>query len=385
MVNGVSLITIDESGYVPNWGVNSNKTLQAFNGTSCGFTLGAFNGCVYEFEEWRVNEGSPVRGAYSFQVSGKPTIIIAVYRTDYTSLEIASVLFVVVVFSVIYLKPKKHRRFPKGSTQITETRGLMYKYGYLTDVGNVRSNNEDSVIAMEISAAFSSRPTSALLCAIADGVGGAQKGEVASMLAIQTITAEVLRMVGSVTDRLSILKASIEAANDAVGAYGMEHSESEGLATTIVASFIENDTAYVAHAGDSRVYLVNRAGIKQLTKDHSHVQDLVDSRQITQEQARHDPRRNVITRAVGGATDIQVDTTWAKLEPGDRVLLCSDGLWEPITDEEIHQIIFQSTDSQSACNRLVLRAKEQGGRDNISVVIVEIQNPPNVNRASYIT
>jgi protein phosphatase len=374
-VDNASPIPFNESGYVPDWHVNSTHTIQALSDEGCGFSLGPFHGCVYQFQEWLVNGATPVSGVsgdtYAFKVSGKTTRITAVYLKEYSNLEIAAVLTIVIVAAVLYLWPKKK----PPSSQLTVTRGLSYQYGCLTDVGKIRSHNEDSVIAMEISATFSSKPTSALLCAVADGVGGARKGEVASTLAIQTVTAEVLRRVGSVADIGQALTSSIEAANEAVVNYGMEHRESEGLATTIVASILDSGTAYVAHVGDSRAYLLNSTGIRQLTKDHSQVQELIDANQLTLEQARQDPRRNVITRAVGGATDIQVSLTKNSFAPGDRILLCSDGLWGLVSDTEILQIVLQSNNPQSACNQLVYLANQREGRDNISVIIVEAKIP----------
>jgi protein phosphatase len=244
----------------------------------------------------------------------------------------------------------------------------------LTDVGKVRSNNEDSILTMELSGSFGSSSRSSILCAVADGVGGSQKGEVASKLALQTLAEKALGfMISSGGVGLGeALRSAIKAVNEAVVKYGMEHSESEGMATTIVASVIVGGTAYVAHAGDSRAYLINRGEIKQLTKDDSQVQEWVDAGKISADQARHYPGRNVITRAVGAATDIEITVSSFSLAPADHIVLCSDGLWEPLSDAEIQKIVLESSNPQSACERLVSLANERGGKDNASVVIVEI-------------
>jgi protein phosphatase len=178
-------------------------------------------------------------------------------------------------------------------------------------------------------------------------------------------------------DLAGSLRSAIESANDVLVKYGMEHPESEGFASTVVAALIDGDMAYVAHAGDSRAYLVNREKIEQLTRDHSQVQELVDSGRITAEQAIGYPGRNVITRAVGAATDLKVDLSQALiLAPVDVLVLCTDGLWDLVRKEEIQQIVLQTSDPQDACRKLVSLANERGGKDNISVVIVQCQAPP---------
>jgi protein phosphatase len=227
---------------------------------------------------------------------------------------------------------------------------------------------------MELLSSFESKSRSSILCAVADGVGGSQKGEIASRLALQTLAEKSAKLLletghGEIGDAL---RSAIEAVNNAVVKYGIEHSESEEMATTIVASLIDSGTAYVAHAGDSRAYLINRAQIKQLTRDDSEVQEAVDAGKITPEQARHHPGRNIITKALGGAPDIEVSVSRFSLAPGDRILLCSDGLWEPLGDAEIQKITLESK-PQSACEKLVSLANERGGKDNSSVIIVAVE------------
>ena len=252
---------------------------------------------------------------------------------------------------------------------------MKYLLGAFTDTGKVRSNNEDSILAIELSTSFESKPRSSILCAVADGVGGSQKGEIASRIALQTLAENSAKLLlGSSHEEIGgAFKSAIEAVNEAVLKYGTEHPESEGLATTIVASLIDSDTAWIAHAGDSRAYLMNEAQIKQLTRDDSEVQEAVDAGEITPEQARNHPSRNFITKALGGALDIEVSVSSFPLAPGDRVLLCSDGLWEPLRDSDIQKVTLESSNPQTACEKLVSLANERGGKDNSSVIIIEIE------------
>jgi protein phosphatase len=311
----------------------------------------------------------------------KQQTIIGVWEKNYFQIMIPIAVLAIITAIIILLirKPRKQKRPElEGPTRKppSEVSGLKYRLGFLTDVGKVRSNNEDSILAMELLSMFESKTNSSVLSAVADGVGGSQKGEVASRLALQTLAAKAPAfMIGSGRAELeSALRTAIESANESVIKYGMEHTESEGLATTIVASVIDSGVMCIAHAGDSRAYLINRGEIKQLTKDDSQVQELVDSGQLTAEQARHYPGRNVITRAVGAATDIEVSTSSLQLAPGDYIMLCSDGLWEPLTDAEIQKIVLESPNPQSACEQLVALANQRGGKDNASIVIVEVQS-----------
>jgi len=362
----------DATPYVPDWVVSSTHIIVALSNASCGFRLGPFSGCAYVFKEWIVNGTTKTTDTINVNVTGKPTTIVGVWTQSYLNLEIALSLAIVVTIATLFLMRKK----PSGpSVQRGQPLGLLHRYGSLSDVGKVRKNNEDSILAVEWVASFGSKPSSVLLCAVADGVGGARKGEVASALTLQTVIAETsLQIVGSGTELGGVLRTAIEAANEAVVKYGMDHRESEGLSTTIVATIISGKTAHVAHAGDSRAYLINRGGIKQLTKDDSEVQELVDAGKITADEARRYPGRNVITRAVGAASDIRVNVTSIELQPGDRILLCSDGLWEPVSKEDLHKIVLQSANPQLACNQLVSMANQRGGGDNISVIIVEMQS-----------
>jgi serine/threonine protein phosphatase PrpC len=253
-----------------------------------------------------------------------------------------------------------------------------YRVGFLSDTGRVRTNNEDAVLTLETLSSFESGRRSRILCAVADGVGGSNKGEVASKLTMQTIARCAEWMVQTKSLNIgSSLKSTVESANEAVVNYALEHPESEGMASTIVAAIIDGDVVYIAHAGDSRAYLINRDSVKRLTRDHSQVQELVDAGRITPEQALSYPGRNVITRAVGAATDLNVEMDQPlTLAPVDALLLCTDGLWDVVREPEMQQIVLATNDPQGACKQLVALANNRGGKDNISVVIVQCQGVP---------
>lgn len=369
--------TITTTPTTLDWSPNSTHTLTALSDMKCGFSIGPLSFCQWRFVRWIFDGNTETNSTLQLRAD-RPYRIEASWKKDYTNLYI--VLILVVALAGVALLLRRHRGGPPAPPRVepsVRASGIQYRVGYLTDVGNVRTNNEDSLLAIEVLRAFESKPTSTVLCAVADGVGGSQKGEVASRLTLQTLAVRASEHIIRGEDKglSESLRTCIENSNDAVVKYGMGHRESEGLATTIVATFIEGRSAYVAHVGDSRAYLVNRGEIRQLTKDHSEVQELMDAGKVPPDQARHYPGRNIITRAVGASTDIQVAVSTVTLAPGDRILLCSDGLWEPVTDAEIHSIVMQSSDPQYACAKLVTLAKDRGGKDNITVVIVELQGP----------
>jgi protein phosphatase len=380
LLDGAAL-TLNSSAIIVPWYVNSTHTINALPGSACGLKIGPMNICEWQFKGWYSQDGTLISNSNPLQLTAEKTkTIVGVWEKSYLTLEILSVCLAVIAAVILLLVRKSRKRShhsPNAPTIVPDRQSheLQYVWGTCTDVGRVRSNNEDSVLAMEILSSIDSRSVSNVLCAIADGVGGNQKGEVASKLALQILAAKVsTSMIGRTkTELREILKSAIEEANEAVVTYGMEHSESEGMATTIVAALVHQNTVSVAHVGDSRAYLINRGEIKQLTKDDSQVQELVDERKLTPEQARHFPARNIITKAVGAAADIEVSTSSLFLAPGDRILLCSDGLWEAVTDTEIQRIVFDLPTPQLACNKLVSLANERYGKDNVSVVIVEIQ------------
>jgi PPM family protein phosphatase len=253
---------------------------------------------------------------------------------------------------------------------------MKISYQALTDVGRKRKGNEDSLFV---------NPEQNLFV-VADGMGGHAAGEVASKVAVDSINEFVCLTSGDeeitwpfgLDENISYdgnrLKTSIRYANRKVLEATRERSEYEGMATTVAAILIDGDSANVGHVGDSRVYLLRAATITQLTSDHSWVNEQLQSGIISAEQARSHPLRNVVTRALGGKPDLQVDMQVYKMLEGDVLLICSDGLTTMVPDEEIVQVVESAEgDIEKAARSLVAEANARGGEDNITVVLIQFQ------------
>lgn len=233
-----------------------------------------------------------------------------------------------------------------------------------TDRGRVRTDNQDAYFAGKIT-------DDAVFAVVCDGMGGANAGNVASELAVRHISEYVIRSYRDgmdMTDTEKTLKNAIVSANISLYDKAVNNAELAGMGTTAVAAFVKDGTAVIAHVGDSRIYLVN-GEIKQLTRDHSVVQSLIESGKITPEDAKVHPRKNVITRALGAEEDVAVDSDCLNLSNGDTLLLCSDGLTNFLDDKDI-LTVFQNNDISAVAEKLVETANENGGGDNITVVTV---------------
>lgn len=233
-----------------------------------------------------------------------------------------------------------------------------------TDRGRVRTDNQDAYFAGKIT-------DDAVFAVVCDGMGGANAGNVASELAVRHISEYVIRSYRDgmdMTDTEKTLKNAIVSANISLYDKAVNNTELAGMGTTAVAAFVKDGTAVIAHVGDSRIYLVN-GEIKQLTRDHSVVQSLIESGKITPEDAKVHPRKNVITRALGAEEDVAVDSDCLNLSNGDTLLLCSDGLTNFLDDKDI-LTVFQNNDISAVAERLVEEANKNGGGDNITVVTV---------------
>lgn len=245
--------------------------------------------------------------------------------------------------------------------------------GVATDTGCVREINEDSIQVV--------RPESAdellrrgVLAVVCDGMGGHEAGEVASRLAIEAFTRQVHT---DDSEPRRVLVRAMEAANHAVVDAGQRESRLKGMGTTCTAILLRQGMAWCAHVGDSRCYMLRDRELFLMTEDHSAVMELVRRGAITLEEARHHPDKNVISRALGSHKDVAV-TTWPQplvVRPGDRFLVCSDGLYDLVTDDQIREAMVAAA-PQDACNRLVAMAREHGGFDNISVAILAMGEPP---------
>jgi serine/threonine protein phosphatase PrpC len=230
----------------------------------------------------------------------------------------------------------------------------------VTDVGRVRDGNEDD---------FIDQSNRLGLVAVADGMGGHRAGEVASATALEALRAAVASG--------QPLRDAIEGANDAVLEKSVSDQELAGMGTTLTAGMLGSDGyLIVGHVGDSRAYLVRDGELTQITDDHSLVEEMVRGGELTREQAEVHPRRSIITRALGIDPEVEVDEYPIELQPGDRILFCSDGLTTMVRPDEIASILSRERDPKRAAQLLVDAANEAGGEDNITAVIVEAVEIP---------
>jgi PPM family protein phosphatase len=230
--------------------------------------------------------------------------------------------------------------------------------GSATDVGLVRSNNQDRLLMADP------------LFAVADGMGGAAAGEVASATAVNTLR-EVFEPIPSPTP--DDLVRSAESANRAVWDLAEANAEMRGMGTTLVAVALVGDGRLaIINIGDSRVYALHQGELRQVTEDHNLVAELVAQGRLSEEEAEFHPRRNIMTRALGVDPDVPVDLFVEDPEGGDRYLLCSDGLPREVKDDQIAAILRRLRDPEEAARELVEEAKRRGGNDNITVVVVDV-------------
>jgi protein phosphatase len=236
---------------------------------------------------------------------------------------------------------------------------MKLKWGATTDVGMVRQQNEDAFHAEEN------------LYIVADGMGGHNAGEVASALAVSTVRSGA-RMGIRTPDQFREL---VQQANTAIYTASLDDSTQSGMGTTLTAAAVvpgEEPRILIANVGDSRTYLFRGGVLSRLSVDHSYVQELVNEGIITPEEARVHPRRNIVTRAMGIDRFVQVDVFSHLVRTGDRLVLCSDGLVDEVADVDIARILTEHTDAQETAEALVLVANANGGRDNTTVIVLDI-------------
>lgn len=254
--------------------------------------------------------------------------------------------------------------------------------GWATHVGQQRRLNEDALLIVEAwqEGHYALSPFGLFL--LADGMGGHLSGEVASALAVRTTASYLLQHIylsylhsqEHRADQPSIqelLTRAIQVAHEVVT------TRVPGGGTTLLCALVLENSVYLANIGDSRAYLVTPAGARQITRDHSVVDILVELGQMSPAEALHHPQRNVLYRAVGQQGPLEVDTFRCSLMPGEVLLLCTDGLWEMVPEEEIVRTVADAPSVQAACEQLVQKANEAGGKDNITVIIVA---PPDSSR-----
>jgi len=231
----------------------------------------------------------------------------------------------------------------------------------ISHVGKVRANNQDSGYA------------GSHLFLVADGMGGHAGGDVASAIAVRKIS-EIDREFNSVNDAEFALRSALLSANALLAETVFEHGELTGMGTTVSGILVVGDQIVLAHIGDSRIYLFRDGKLSQITSDHTFVQRLVDSGRITQEEAAVHPRRSVLMRVLGDVdASPDIDTTILDLKPGDRWLLCSDGLSSYVTEDRILAALAAIPSSAAAAQRLLKESLDQGAPDNVTVVIVDVR------------
>ncbi|RDW17885.1 Stp1/IreP family PP2C-type Ser/Thr phosphatase [Oceanobacillus chungangensis] len=240
---------------------------------------------------------------------------------------------------------------------------------FLTDRGRVRSHNEDSGgIFYNLGNQF--------MAIIADGMGGHQSGDVASQMATSLMKAkwESTNDFTAPQDLEAWLVKAISEINESVYKHAQANSECEGMGTTIVIAIYIEEFLTIAHIGDSRCYLLNSKGFRQLTEDHSLVNALVQSGQISKNDAQHHPRKNIVLKALGTDSKVEPEINTVGIDVGDKILLCSDGLTDKLEDQELIEVIKQPIDILEAGQQLIDLANARGGEDNISIILASLDS-----------
>ncbi len=243
---------------------------------------------------------------------------------------------------------------------------IKVKAVFMTDRGRIRKLNEDS-------GGIFKNKDGHRLAIVADGMGGHRAGDVASEMALENMRQRWIESEGLDTAELAEnwLEKNISEINSIIYEYAASNSECEGMGTTIVAAITNDRFATIANIGDSRCYILNDAGLKQLTEDHSLVNELVRSGQISKEDAENHPRKNVLLRALGTEAQVEIDIKTIMFEEGDVLLLCSDGLTNKVGEEEIKAILTDDASLDEKARSFIDLANENGGEDNITLLILE--------------
>lgn len=243
------------------------------------------------------------------------------------------------------------------------------EYGYLTDPGKVRNHNEDSVIVTE-------NKMGEVLLAVADGMGGHKAGEVASSIAISHLGKRFseISSVGTKEDAISFIKEMVSEANVLLYKYTSEHEESKGMGTTIVLAVKTKDFLLFGNIGDSSGYVLKNNKLQKITTDHTLVSLLVKSGELTLDEAKEHPRKNVLLRALGATNTVEMDIFDVENDI-DGILLCSDGLTNMLDDEQINKVIIdESLTVDEKLKKLIVKSNNRGGTDNISVAYLNLRD-----------
>jgi PPM family protein phosphatase len=275
---------------------------------------------------------------------------------------------------------------PTGSAPSPQKTVVVHVFGR-TDVGRMREHNEDAFVVADLSRnnatlqpevrthVVGDRGT---LFMVADGMGGAAAGEIASAMAIEAVLRELAAALSApeppTEDAFATaMKRATSAANAEIHMFAVEHPEFRGMGTTATVAGVLGDCVYLSQVGDSRAYLVRDGVAQQITKDQSLMQKLIEAGELTEEEAEQSERRNIILQALGPEANIKVDLTAQQLREGDTLVLCSDGLSGQVRSDEIARVVTEERDLTAACKRLIDRANENGGPDNITVIVARFE------------
>ena len=254
-----------------------------------------------------------------------------------------------------------------GTTQDVLPPAEDREIGAVTHLGRLRTNNEDAILASSITLATHSVHRRLALLMVADGLGGCPRGEEASRIAVDSVAGAIVSHLSDDIPVDETLREAIHGANTGVLDYVRMHPESRGMGTTLVCALVENGDMHLASIGDSRAYLVSDT-IRQITRDHNHAQELLEAGDITPDECRCHPGGHILTKAIGTPDMADPDLLHVQLNPGESLLLCSDGLTLHLDEDDILNMM-SGCGAQDACRRMVDEANRRGGRDNISVVL----------------
>ncbi len=239
------------------------------------------------------------------------------------------------------------------------------KYSYMTDTGKVRDHNEDSVVITE-------NMNHEILLTVADGMGGHNAGEIASSIAITHIGTRFkeLSTIGNKEDAINWLKETVSEINLLLYKYTEEHPESAGMGTTFVLALLTNDFLLFGNIGDSSGYVIKNKKLHKITTDHTLVNLLVKSGELTEEEAKEHPRKNVLMKALGAAVAVEMDIFDVETDI-EGILLCSDGLTNMLDDEQITKVLNEDLDIEDKLSKLIYKCNNRGGNDNISIAYLD--------------
>ncbi|MGQ9585744.1 MAG: PP2C family protein-serine/threonine phosphatase [Anaerolineae bacterium] len=250
---------------------------------------------------------------------------------------------------------------------------MAFDLGLRTDVGGVRATNQDCIAACWLRVGQEATEEAALL-ALADGMGGHQEGDLASRLAVRTVVGSLMKeavlplMLGDPREGRQAVRDLLEGAVREADRVVRDQTPAGG--TTLTLALVLDEQAYVAHVGDSRAYLFNGARVERITRDHSLVGRLQELGELTEEEARRHPQRNILYRALGQGSSLEVDFVARSLQ-GAALLLCTDGLWGQFSDKELARAVCSAPSAQVVCDSLVEEAKRRGADDNVSVILLK--------------